>query len=74
MEPIVDGLEQEFAGQIQIIRLDANDPANSQLMEMLELRGHPAFAIINKEGQVTARFFGPQPIEALREAMQAVIE
>ncbi|MBK9052545.1 MAG: thioredoxin family protein [Chloroflexi bacterium] len=74
MEPIVDGLEQEFAGQIQVMRLDANDPTNSQLMEALELRGHPAFAVIDAEGQVTARFFGPQPIEALRDAMQAVIE
>ncbi len=74
MEPIVDGLEQEFAGQIQVMRLDANDPTNNQLMEALELRGHPAFAVIDAEGQVTARFFGPQPIEALRDAMQAVIE
>lgn len=74
MEPIVDGLEQEFAGQIQIMRLDANDPTNSQLMEILDLRGHPAFAVIDAQGQVTARFFGPQPIETLREAMQAVVD
>lgn len=74
MKPIVDGLEQEFAGQVTILRLDADDPANNQLMEDLGLRGHPSFAVIDGQGNITARFFGPQPVETLREALQDVLE
>lgn len=70
MQPIVDGLEQEFSGQISIIRLDADDPANTQLMQDLGLRGHPSFALIDAQGQITARFFGPQSEDTLREAIE----
>lgn len=74
MEPIVNGLEQEFAGQIQVMRMDADDPVNAQLMQDLGLRGHPSFAVIDAQGHITARFFGPQSVETLREALQNVLE
>lgn len=74
MEPIVNGLEQEFAEQLQVMRLDADDPVNAQLMQDLGLRGHPSFAVIDTQGHITARFFGPQSAETLREAMQNVLE
>ena len=50
MEPIVNGLEQEFSGQLQVMRLDADDPVNEQLMQDLGLRGHPSFAVIDAQG------------------------
>lgn len=74
MEPIVNGLEQEFTGQIQIIRLDANEPTNIELMQALDLRGHPSFAVTDAQGNITIRFFGPQTAETLREAIQFVLE
>lgn len=74
MEPIVNGLEQEFIGQIEIIRLDANEPANAELMQTMDLRGHPSFAVTDAQGYITARFFGPQTAETLREAIQFVLE
>jgi thioredoxin-like negative regulator of GroEL len=74
MEPIVNGLEQEFSGQLQVMRLDADDPVNEQLMQDLGLRGHPSFAVIDAQGNITARFFGPQSAETLREALQNVLE
>ena len=73
MEPIVNGLEQEFSGQLQVMRLDADDPVNEQLMQDLGLRGHPSFAVIDAQGHITARFFGAQFAETLLEALQNVL-
>ena len=74
MEPIVDGLEQEFAGQLEVLRLNADDPVNAQLMQDLGLRGHPSFAVLDTDGNITARFFGPQTAATLRVALQNVAE
>ena len=70
MEPIVNGLEQEFIGQLQVMRLDANDPVNAQHMQDMGRQCPPFFAIIDAQGNITVRFFGLQTAETLREAMR----
>lgn len=70
--PIVDGLEAEFEGQVAVMRLNFQEAANAQLHAEYGLRGHPAFVVLDQDGQVTQRFFGPQRAETLRAAMAAV--
>jgi thioredoxin-like negative regulator of GroEL len=72
MEPIVNGLADEIAGEVNVVRLKADTPAAMPLQERYGGRGHPFFAVIDEDGQLTERFFGPQPAEVLREAMTAV--
>ncbi|MBE2199508.1 MAG: hypothetical protein IAE79_12920 [Anaerolinea sp.] len=68
----MNGLEDEFEGEVAVVRLQADTPDTIQLQEAYGGRGHPFFAVIDGEGQVTERFFGPQPAETLREAMVRV--
>jgi len=72
MEPIVNGLADEFEDEVAVLRLKADTPATIPLQERYGGRGHPFFAVINAEGQLTDRFFGPQTADTLREAMTAV--
>ena len=72
MEPIVNGLEEDFAGEVAVVRLQADTPDAIQLQEAYGGRGHPFFAVIDGDGRVTERFFGLQPAETLREAMARV--
>ena len=72
MVPIVDGLEEEFSGQVEVFRLDGEEPAEEQAAANLGLRGHPSFAILDADGQVSGRFFGAQPAGTLRSAMAAI--
>lgn len=72
MAPIVNGLEAEFAGAVAVVRLDADDPANAGLLREYEVRGHPAFVMLDAPGRVVDRYFGPQTAETLRAAMQAL--
>lgn len=72
MMPIVNGLEEEFAGQITVARLNAAESENVRLMQTYGLRGHPSFAVIDENGRVQQIFFGPQEEAVLREALTAV--
>jgi hypothetical protein len=72
MEPIVNGLEDEFAGEVNVVRLKADTPETIPLQERYGGRGHPFFVVIDSDGQVTERFFGPQTAVTLRQAMTAV--
>ena len=70
--PIVDGLEEQFAGQVAVNRLNVNEGTNSELQSEYGLRGHPSFVVLDGDGAVAERYFGPQDEETLRAAMAAV--
>ncbi len=72
MMPIVDELEEEFAGRVQFVRLNAGRAEEERLSAALGLRGHPSFAILGADGRVSNRFFGPQPADLLRTALVSV--
>ncbi len=65
-------LAEEFEGDVAVMRLKADTAATIPLQERYGGRGHPFFAVIDAEGQLTDRFFGPQTAETLRQAMQRV--
>jgi thioredoxin-like negative regulator of GroEL len=74
MAPVVDRLEAEFAGQAQVVRLNAAVPAEEALAKSYDLQNHPTFAVVDAQGRATLRLFGIQPIEQLRAGLQAVID
>lgn len=69
MTPIVNGLEQEYEGQTAFVRLNVIEPDALALQAGYGQRGHPSFVVLDAEGQATASFIGPQPVEKLREAI-----
>lgn len=73
MMPIVDGLEIEFASQITFYRFNALEDDNAALQSQLGLRGHPAMAILDRDGEIVTSFVGPQSTDALRQALTAVL-
>jgi thioredoxin-like negative regulator of GroEL len=73
MEPIVDGLEKEFAGQVTVAQLDADEEENGRLQQQYGLRGHPTFAVLDRNGRIVQTFIGPQTEGVLHEAITAVI-
>jgi thioredoxin-like negative regulator of GroEL len=73
MTPIVHGLETEFVGRANVLRLDANETENARVQQGYGLRGHPTFAVLDENGRVTQSFIGPQPESVLRAALEAVI-
>jgi hypothetical protein len=72
MRPIVDRLGEEFEDQVTIVQLNAGQPANAELQSQYDLRGHPSFAVLDGDGQVVQRLFGPQAEGVLRQAVMSV--
>ncbi len=72
MTPIVNGLSEEFEGRASVFQLNAAQSTNARLQTDFGLRGHPSFAVLDKDVLVTNRFFGPQSENVLREAMELI--
>ncbi len=68
MQPIVNGLEEQYSNQIRFVSLNANaDGAASY--EALILRGHPAYVIFSADGEELFRALGAQERDFLQQAL-----
>lgn len=73
MMPIVNGLEDQFGGQMSFVRLNADEGDNAALLAQYGLRGHPSFVVLDESGAVVERFLGPQSSETLSAAIEQAL-
>jgi hypothetical protein len=75
MQPIVDGLEEQYAGQVAFYQLNARDGADGQAAyEYYALRGHPTIMIVEPGGAVSFQQSGVIPEATLTATLEAAIE
>lgn len=70
----MDGIEQEFRGKAEVIRLNVDESENERIQQTYGVRGHPSIVIVDGDGQVTERFLGAVPAESLQQALNKVIQ
>ena len=70
MQPIVNGLENEFAGRLAFERHDANTEPGKAVMEAYGLRAHPSYVIVAPDGSLLWSFTGQLQANALREQVR----
>jgi thioredoxin-related protein len=51
-KPVVDGLEQELEGQMQVLRLSVVDSVGRELALRYGARGVPTFVLLDGAGEV----------------------
>lgn len=51
MQPIVDGLEQEYGGAMAFDRVNAGTKLGRSLMRQYGVRGHPSYVIVDPQGR-----------------------
>lgn len=51
MQPIVDGLEQEYGGGMAFDRVNAGAELGRSLMRQYGVRGHPSYVIVDPQGR-----------------------
>ena len=66
MQPIVHGLETEFAGQLAFEQRDANTEAGKVTMQTYNLRAHPSYVIVAPDGTSLWSFTGQVSADQLR--------
>ncbi len=66
MAPVVNRLEEQFAGRVVFKRLNALDGGlGEQAFHASALRGHPGYVLLASGGAETWRGLGPQSEETL---------
>jgi hypothetical protein len=71
--PVVDGIEQDFAGRLQVVRLNFNDPRNADAIRTLRVRGHPTVVLIDRRGIPQEPLLGRQTDAKLRPRVEALL-
>jgi hypothetical protein len=73
MQPVVDGLEDEYHDHIEFQRLDANSQDGGDAFRAFGLRGHPSFVIIDPQGAVLWLSLGEQPREVIGQILDDLL-
>ncbi|HFB52467.1 MAG TPA: c-type cytochrome, partial [Anaerolineae bacterium] len=71
MQPIVDGIEQEYGDRLTIQRINADKGDGPAIVRAYNILGHPSVLLIDKNGKERQRFVGPQDADTLRKAIEA---
>jgi len=74
MQPVVDGLEAEFAQKIALIQVNVSTSEGRKIFASYSLLGHPAYLLLNEDGEILWQGVGEQPELLLREAIAQVLE
>ena len=61
MEPVVNGLQMKYGDQITFMSIDANSQDGQAVFRAYRLQGHPAYALIDPEGDLLWSGLGEQP-------------
>ncbi len=73
MQPIVNGLEQEYGHRVVFERVDANTESGRLRFQAYRLRGHPGFVLVDAQGEVLWSFTGPLDSERFRLQLEALL-
>ncbi|MFN2153294.1 MAG: thioredoxin family protein [Anaerolineales bacterium] len=70
MKPIVDELESEFAGKLEVIRLNVQSSVGRELAGQYDFRYTPTFIFFDAQGNELWRAVGQLKPEQVRAAMK----
>ena len=73
MMPIVNGLEQQYQGQLTVQRVNAETGNGPEIIRAYRIPGHPTTLIVDHRGHVVKQLIGPQPLESVEEELQGVL-
>ncbi len=74
MQPIVNGLQEEYGERVAFIDLNAQDGADGErLFDQLGLRGHPSFILYSADGQQTYQGIGIIEEQQLRQEIMQTL-
>jgi len=70
MQPIVNGLEEGYGGQIAFRRVNADKDSGPSIVRAYNILGHPTMIFVDETGKEVQRFVGPQTTETLQNAIE----
>ena len=69
----MDGIEREYQGKLQVVRLNFNEARNEKVIRMLGVRAHPTIVFLDKDGQRLGQRLGPPSLDELRGRVEPLL-
>ncbi len=69
----MDGIEREYQGKLQVIRLNFNEVRNERVIILLGVRAHPTIVFLDENGQRQGQRLGPPSLEELRGRVEPLL-
>jgi thioredoxin-like negative regulator of GroEL len=73
MNPVVNGLQQEYEGRVVLSIVDIDMPESRQLKQKYGFRAQPYFVLLDGSGEVAQTWFGLVPVEEFRRNFDSLI-
>ena len=73
MEPVVNGLEDQYGAEFQIVRVNVGDNAGKQLAREQGCIGTPAFVLFDKTGEQVRRLQGEQTAKTFEQEIERIL-
>jgi hypothetical protein len=71
-KPIVDGIEGEFQGKLNVIRLNVQNPESQPFMLRYHFQYTPTFILFDQVGRERWRSVGSINVEDLRDTLSGL--
>lgn len=65
----MDGVEQEFQGQLTVLRVNVQDPAGRELGQMYDFRYTPTFIFFDAQGNERWRSIGSLDVDQIQSSL-----
>ena len=73
MKPIVSGLTAEYKGQVEIVKLNIDDPKTAEMRVKYRFRVQPYFVLLGADGEVAKTWSGHTDKATFDEAFAGVL-
>ena len=73
MEPVVDGLEEKYGSEFQIVRVDIDTGQGKQMAGDYGFIGQPTFILFDSSGEEARRLMGAQFREVLEQEIERIL-
>lgn len=74
IRPTVHALEADYWGQIDFLYIDRENPANTELNQLLGVRYQPEFYLVSPDGAVVESWFGARSEEDMRTILDGYLQ
>lgn len=72
MMPVIEEIENELSGKIEVRKIELDNPVNHSLIEQYQISSIPTF-VVEKDGQLVSQFIGMQSKNTLVEALNKAL-
>jgi thioredoxin-related protein len=74
MQPIVNGLENEYGSEIEFVKINIDDPDSAAAKQEYGFRYQPFFVLVSADGEVLQEWPGYTDAQQFEDAFATVLE